>query len=75
MLGFCAPAAGPAPDDATPEPFRSLQIATCTAAAAAAATTKKKRRPAGTPGKQIDPETAVVDMPPVYICSSWLHAW
>jgi hypothetical protein len=46
MLGFCAPAAGSPPDDATPEPFRSLQIATT----AAAATTKKKRRPAGTPG-------------------------
>jgi len=47
MLGFCAPAAGSPPDDATPEPFRSLQIA-----ATAAAMTKKKRRPAGTPGNR-----------------------
>jgi hypothetical protein len=51
MLGFCAPSACSPPDEATPEPFRSLQIATTVAVAAA--TTKKKRRPAGTPGKQI----------------------
>ncbi|PAN12704.1 hypothetical protein PAHAL_2G285100 [Panicum hallii] len=56
MLGFCAPAAGSPPDDATPEPFRSLQIATT----AAAATTKKKRRPAGTP----DPDAEVVSLSP-----------
>ncbi|XP_066399520.1 protein indeterminate-domain 16-like [Miscanthus floridulus] len=58
MLGFCSPAAGSPPDEATPEPFRSLQIATCTAAAAA--TTKKKRRPAGTP----DPDAEVVSLSP-----------
>ncbi|KAG2635349.1 protein indeterminate-domain 16-like [Panicum virgatum] len=57
MLGFCAPAAGSPPDDATPEPFCSLQIATT---AAAAATTKKKRRPAGTP----DPDAEVVSLSP-----------
>ncbi|CAN6204620.1 unnamed protein product [Urochloa humidicola] len=58
MLGFCAaPAAGSPPDEATPEPFRSLQIATT---AAAAATTKKKRRPAGTP----DPDAEVVSLSP-----------
>ncbi|CAN6167159.1 unnamed protein product [Urochloa humidicola] len=58
MLGFCsAPAAGSSPDEATPEPFRSLQIATTTAAAAA---TKKKRRPAGTP----DPDAEVVSLSP-----------
>ncbi|CAN6196135.1 unnamed protein product [Urochloa humidicola] len=56
MLGFCAaPAAGSSPDEATPEPFRSLQIATTTAAA-----TKKKRRPAGTP----DPDAEVVSLSP-----------
>ncbi|RCV11912.1 hypothetical protein SEVIR_2G235100v4 [Setaria viridis] len=58
MLGFCAPAAGSPPDEATPEPFRSLQIATT--AAGAAATTKKKRRPAGTP----DPDAEVVSLSP-----------
>ncbi|TVU09758.1 hypothetical protein EJB05_43253, partial [Eragrostis curvula] len=57
MLGFCAPAAGSPPDEATPEPFRSLQIATTTAAGA---TTKKKRRPAGTP----DPDAEVVSLSP-----------
>ncbi|CAL5064099.1 unnamed protein product [Urochloa decumbens] len=59
MLGFCAaPAAGSSPpDEATPEPFRSLHIATT---AAAAATMKKKRRPAGTP----DPDAEVVSLSP-----------
>ncbi|KAL6656112.1 hypothetical protein ACP70R_006938 [Stipagrostis hirtigluma subsp. patula] len=57
MLGFCAPAAGSPPDEASPEPFRSLQIATTTPAAA---TTKKKRRPAGTP----DPDAEVVSLSP-----------
>ncbi|XP_062193323.1 protein indeterminate-domain 14-like [Phragmites australis] len=55
MLGFCAPAAGSPPDEATPEPFRSLQIDTT-----AAAMTKKKRRPAGTP----DPDAEVVSLSP-----------
>ncbi|XP_040383585.1 protein indeterminate-domain 16-like [Oryza brachyantha] len=56
MLGSCAPTAGPPlPDEATtPEPFRSLQIAT------AAGSTKKKRRPAGTP----DPDAEVVSLSP-----------
>ncbi|ONM22292.1 Protein SHOOT GRAVITROPISM 5 [Zea mays] len=58
MLGFCAPSACSPPDEATPEPFRSLQIATTVAAAAA--TTKKKRRPAGTP----DPDAEVVSLSP-----------
>ncbi|KAF8779741.1 hypothetical protein HU200_002326 [Digitaria exilis] len=57
MLGFCAPAAGSPPGEATPEPFRSLHISTT---AAAAATTKKKRRPAGTP----DPDAEVVSLSP-----------
>ncbi|KAK3130195.1 hypothetical protein QOZ80_6BG0490250 [Eleusine coracana subsp. coracana] len=57
MLGFCSPAAaGSPPAETTPEPFRSLQIATT----AAAATTKKKRRPAGTP----DPDAEVVSLSP-----------
>ncbi|GJN33840.1 hypothetical protein PR202_gb22466 [Eleusine coracana subsp. coracana] len=57
MLGFCSPAAvGSPPADTTPEPFRSLQVATT----AAAATTKKKRRPAGTP----DPDAEVVSLSP-----------
>ncbi|CAL5081714.1 unnamed protein product [Urochloa decumbens] len=59
MLGFCAaPTAGSPPDEATPEPFRSLHIATSTDAAAA--TAKKKRRPAGTP----DPDAEVVSLSP-----------
>uniref|UniRef100_A0A0E0QS58 C2H2-type domain-containing protein n=1 Tax=Oryza rufipogon TaxID=4529 RepID=A0A0E0QS58_ORYRU len=57
MLGSCAPTtAGPPPDEATtPEPFRSLQIATASAGSA-----KKKRRPAGTP----DPDAEVVSLSP-----------
>uniref|UniRef100_A0A0D9XEB8 C2H2-type domain-containing protein n=1 Tax=Leersia perrieri TaxID=77586 RepID=A0A0D9XEB8_9ORYZ len=57
MLGSCAPTAGPPPppDEATtPEPIRSLQIAT------AASSAKKKRRPAGTP----DPDAEVVSLSP-----------
>ncbi|KAL6846239.1 hypothetical protein ACP4OV_023687 [Aristida adscensionis] len=60
MLGFCAQAAGPPPDNATSEPFCSLQIAATAPAAAAAATAKKKRRPAGTP----DPDAQVVSLSP-----------